>query len=149
MNNNKKNRHLKLIIGILVMLGSLCIILMGIEKMINGKEIDEKKTAIWSLTESKTYYKKTDDWYTGLAIAFVGSLGELCGICCVILDANPDLLKKIKTFILPSKPTVKKSKTYSSAADEIKKYKQLLDFGVITPEEYEQQKKKIMEDQEK
>ena len=32
----------------------------------------------------------------------------------------------------------------SSAADELKKLKELLDMGALTPEEFDQQKKKIL-----
>ena len=34
--------------------------------------------------------------------------------------------------------------TILSPADEIKKYKELLDMGAITPEEYEEKKKKLL-----
>ncbi len=61
-------------------------------------------------------------------------------------DLNPGA-DKIVDYINKRMKDAKKSKTtmqVSSPADELLKYKQLADFGVITKEEFEQKKKELL-----
>ena len=47
-------------------------------------------------------------------------------------------------FITKLEEIKRTQKTSSSSADELKKYKELLDMGAITPEEYEKKKKQLL-----
>lgn len=76
---------------------------------------------------------------------------QLASLCCGVLPAIPDFFfksarnfdrKEIKVSLLPAVPNSAQQTGFTgSHADEIIKYKKLLDNGVITKEEFEQQKK--------
>lgn len=89
-----------------------------IKSVVEAKRLFSKILVITSYTgeEWKFYFTKIEEW----KIHF----GNLIG--------NHD------TFSEP------KQEIHSSAADELGKFKQLLDSGAITPEEYEAQKQKIL-----
>lgn len=55
-----------------------------------------------------------------------------------------ELVNKIKEKIEELKSAPKAANGQLSAADEIKKYKELLDSGIITAEEFEQKKKQLL-----
>ncbi len=54
----------------------------------------------------------------------------------LIQDTFEDAIQKAKNGGLNEKSSTK--------ADELKKYKELLDMGAITPEEYEKKKKELL-----
>jgi len=76
---------------------------------------------------------------------------QFASLCCGVLPAIPDFFfksarnfdrKEVKVSLLPALPSSAPQTTFTgSHADEIIKYKKLLDSGVITKEEFEKKKK--------
>ncbi len=102
------------------------------------------------------YCKHCNSTYSGK-----GGRQEWCAECQNVLMETSILLDDWKTFDDSKKAEMKKAfsegqyaienvgKTvvitnYNEGADEIKKYKELLDMGAITEEEYEAKKKQIL-----
>ena len=61
-----------------------------------------------------------------------------------IHDAVSKLLIERQTKETPAAPTTIKQEVPASNADELKKYKELLDMGAITQEEFDAKKKQLL-----
>lgn len=81
------------------------------------------------------------------SVGFLGSMGRTGGMISLLLDIVILLGLSMPRTLEASKPAaVPVGSTVGSlgVADELLKYKQLLDQGVLTEEEYEEKKKKLL-----
>lgn len=70
-----------------------------------------------------------------------GSIVVIGVFCAIVLSF---IISYILTFIMKSKKLPSERKAKSDTADELLKYKRLLDEGAITQEEYEEKKKQLL-----
>ena len=62
----------------------------------------------------------------------------------LLLSNNEEVKEKLFKLLSETKKETKEKKEKPSAADEIKKYKDLLDSGAITQEEFDKKKKELL-----
>ncbi len=82
-------------------------------------------------------YFDTDGWYRGLA--------DVC-----IYPEDTDFIMRELAEVMPyiremHEKEMRKEKLIISPADEIRKFKELWDDGIITAEEFQQKKKKLLD----
>ncbi|MDR2293506.1 MAG: SHOCT domain-containing protein [Prevotellaceae bacterium] len=103
------------------------------------KQISQQDEKIWLIT--LYYLPKKENLYCYLEKAF--NAGEI-----VITQTNNTLIKqdiKTETKQTETQEVQEKNTNNFSAADEIRKLKALMDEGIITKEEFEKQKAKLLE----
>ena len=82
-----------------------------------------------------------DEWNLNWLIFVIIALHIITVLLCMVLRFN--LFKRFTSKNFGSGETLKKNEAVSNA-DELKKYKELLDTGVITQEEFDAKKKQIL-----
>lgn len=93
-----------------------------------------------SLSETKTKMQITSSPKTGVMFGGAMDMGKnRKNIEKIIAETS-----KILSTLPPEAQTKEETKTSSSVADEIQKMKSLLDSGVLTQEEFDIQKKKLL-----
>lgn len=123
---------------------------------INGGALGGKKIDIKNLTSVQ--FREPAGFTVGfIQFAYPGSVESKGGVGAMINDENSipiqpamvEQAREIVDFIEKKKEelSVEKSTTIiqqTSAADELKKYKELLDMGAITQEEFDEKKKQLL-----
>lgn len=72
---------------------------------------------------------------------------KMIGIICALIIAILAVVKRSKYVVAEDKttPVINNINVDTSNADELKKYKDLLDSGIITQEEFDQKKKQLLD----
>lgn len=133
------------ILGLFVVI-AIVLSLRAVELILTDKKITIHNPIFKSTVElpidSISAISKTSIFTEGIAVAT--SSGR---ITCFYIDNRDNVYKELNTLInkrqgTPSGTTVVKQDL--SSADELKKYKELLDSGVITQEEFDAKKKQLL-----
>lgn len=122
-------------------------------KGIDLKKLGKDKEALFSFYVSICKKFDAPALYneTMILLRKYGLLEEEKAVCKTAIKLNKDLkrdasafekrLEKIESLLAKNKP---KAEIESDCAKELNRYKELLDEGIITPEEYEKKKKQLL-----
>jgi len=102
-------------------------------KTIFGKQVDLPFDSISAIAKS---------WFKGIAVATASGR-----IVFLLISNNEEIFKTISDLLIQrqdKKEGGKQTISTSNNAEELKQYKELLDSGIITQEEFEAKKKKLL-----
>lgn len=138
-----ENYFIVILIGLMVVNAIICLV-SAISKDNNKDGIIHTVLAVVICIFSAIYLTSPAT-PTGYDV-IISSTIKMLGIVCALIIAILAIIKRSKYAVpVEEKPIINNIEVTSSNADELQKYKDLLDKGVITEEEFDQKKKQLLD----